>query len=599
MEEKDKGWQQFQRVKLHRKQLTRRAKKIETAGTRHAHRFVIRRISNIRLVQREVTVWLLIVGAIIAGLGAQTVWGQMNYMKAAPAAGGSYVEAAVGPINSLNPLYMSSSAESSVSRLVFSSLYTYDEVSSLRGDIADSLVVSEGGKVYTVTIRDDVQWHDGTPLSAKDVVFTVNLMKNPLTRSALRINWVDVSVKEVSKDTVQFTLPASYAAFPYALTFAILPEHLLGSINPAAVREHTFSQAPVGSGPFKFELFQQVDPIRNIRAVHMTANRDYYAGPPKLDRFELQAHKDEDAIIKALKAGEVSGAADVSAKSSDLVSEGRYAKTPLPLSSGVYLMFNTISAPFNDAKVRKALQVGTNASAVREDIGHGTRPLELPFIGAQVGDVTNLPKAPAYNPVEANRILEEAGWKLEANARVKDGKKLQITITTTKSKEYESSAEIVRSQWSKLGIDVKKKVIDASAENSNFVQDTLQGRNFEVLLYELAIGADPDVYAYWHSSQMGQSGYNFTSYANKTADAALASARARTEPELRNAKYRQFAKLWLDDVPAIGLYQPVVEYISTKRSSTVGEYARVVTSSDRYANVLNWTVDNGTVYKTP
>lgn len=599
MEDQDKGWQQFQRAKLDRKQLTRRVKRIETAGTRHAHRFVVRRISNIRLVQREVTIWLLIVGAIIAGLGAQTVWGQMNYMQSAPVGGGSYVEAAVGPINSLNPLYMSSSAESSVSRLVFSSLYNYDEVSSLHGDIAQSLVVSEAGKVYTVKIRDDVRWHDGTQLSAKDVVFTVNLMKNPLARSPLRINWIDVSVKELSKDTIQFTLPASYAAFPYALTFAILPEHLLGAVNPSSVRENTFSQAPVGSGPFKFELFQQVDPIRNIRAVHMTANKDFYAGPPKLDRFELQAYEDEDAIVKALKAGEVSGASDVSAKASDLVSDSRYTKTSLSLSGGVYLMFNTTTAPFNDAKVRKALQVGTDPAAVRQDIGHGARPLDLPFIGDQVGDANNLPKAPVYNLAEANRLLDEAGWARDANGRAKEGKRLQIVITTSKSKEYESAAAIIQSQWSKLGVEVKKKVVDSQAENSNFVQDILQGRNFEVLLYELAIGADPDVYAYWHSSQMGQSGYNFTSYNNKTADAALASARARTEPELRSAKYRQFAALWLEDAPAIALYQPALSYVSTKRSSTVDEGARVVTSSDRYANILNWTVDKGTVYKTP
>ena len=131
------------------------------------------------------------------------------------------------------------------------------------------------------------------------------------------------------------------------------------------------------------------------------------------------------------------------------------------------------------------------------------------------------------------------------------------------------------------------------------MQDVLQTRNFEVLLYELAIGADPDVYAYWHSSQIGQTGYNFTSYTNKTVDANLASARSRLEPELRNAKYKQFVKQWYDDAPAIPLYQPAIEYVSLKEVESVKPGLSLVSNADRYADVIYWTVANDTVYKTP
>jgi len=200
---------------------------------------------------------------------------------------------------------------------------------------------------------------------------------------------------------------------------------------------------------------------------------------------------------------------------------------------------------------------------------------------------------------QARQILEEAGWKAVGNGREKDGKKLELTITTTKKREYQTIADELKKQWTKLGIVVKTKSIDIAAENSTFVQDTLQGRNFDVLVYELSIGADPDVYAYWHSSQLGQTGYNFTNYINKNADVALASARSRIEPELRNAKYRQFARLWLDDAPAIALYQPVSEYIFSKNASTVAEGSSVVTTADRYANIAEWSVTSGLVYKTP
>ena len=599
MEENNKGWRQFQRVKLDRKQLARRVKKAETASTRHAHRFVIRRMGNVRLVRREITIWLLIVGAIVAGLGIQLIWGQMNYMKAAPSRGGSYAEAALGPIDTLNPLYASSSAESSAGRLLFSSLYNYDATASLHQDIATKMDVAESGRIYTVTLRDDVLWHDGKRVTAKDVVFTVNLMKNPSARSPLRINWLDVSVKEVAANKVEFTLPAIYAAFPYALTFPILPEHLLSTVNPATMRENTFSQSPVGSGPFKFELLQQVDPIKKVKAVHLVANSDYYRGKPKLDRFELQAYQSEESIVAALRSGVVSGAVDVSTKASESINSRRYSSVPQSLSSGVFVMFNTQNPLLNDVKLRKALQVGTDTEAVRKMIGHGTRKLELPFIGSQVGQQKDLPVAPVYSETQANQLLDDAGWKRVGAGRVKDGKKLEITITTTKNKEYQTIIDNLKKQWEKIGVSVKTKTIDISAENSNFVQDTLQGRNFDVLLYELSIGADPDVYAYWHSSQLGQTGYNFTNYVNKTADVALASARSRIEPELRNAKYRQFAKLWLDDAPAIALYQPVSEYIYGKNTTTVGEGSSVVTGADRYANILDWSVNTDLVYKTP
>jgi peptide/nickel transport system substrate-binding protein len=182
---------------------------------------------------------------------------------------------------------------------------------------------------------------------------------------------------------------------------------------------------------------------------------------------------------------------------------------------------------------------------------------------------------------------------------MKDGQTLSLTITTTKSREYEKAVANVEEQWKKIGIKVERKVIDTTRVASTFVQDTLQARNFDVLLYELSLGADPDVYAYWHSSQIGQTGYNFSNYSNQSADASLASARSRTEPDLRSAKYRQFVKQWQQDAPAIALYQPVLEYIVSDNVDTVAKNTRLVSEADRYSNVQYWTVATDTVYKTP
>lgn len=598
MEEKKPGWNQFKRIKLDRKRLARRVQKAEGATQRHAHRFIVRRIDNIRLVAREVTTWLVLVGIIIAALGVQILVSKPQFMATARTEGGTFVEGTIGQIDTMNPLYSTTPSEASVSRLLFSSLYNYDETGHLRQDIIKSLTVDASGRVYTATIRDDVAWHDKTPLLASDIVYTVNLIKNPSARSPLRINWLDVTVAAVNNTTVQFTLPATYAAFPHALTFPILPEHILKTVAPGAIRESAFSRSPVGSGPFTFRLLQAADNVSRHKVVHLAANPAYYAGAPKLDRFEIHAYPDEASLLKELRSGELSGASGLSPTVAPSIDTARYKLTPQALNSGVYLLFNMNNPILKDVKVRKALQAATDTAALRSDIGGGVLPLDAPVLRSQL-EGADIPKVAPPDIARAQALLDEAGWKLSGSGRVRDGQALSFTITTTKNSENVRSIDNLVKQWRKIGVNIERKIVDTSGIASTFVQDTLQARNFDMLLYELAIGADPDVYAYWHSSQIGQTGYNFTSYSNKAVDASLASARSRLEPELRNAKYKQFVRQWQEDAPALALYQPVLEYVSNENVDAVRPGAQLVSEADRYANVLYWTVHSDTVYKTP
>ena len=123
----------------------------------------------------------------------------------------------------------------------------------------------------------------------------------------------------------------------------------------------------------------------------------------------------------------------------------------------------------------------------------------------------------------------------------------------------------------------------------------LQPRNYDVLIDELSIGADPDVFAYWHSRGL----LNFANYSNATSDDALASARVRSEKDLRNVKYVAFAKQWLADVPAIGLYQSNISYVHSKMTRTIGQDQRLISPIDRYSNIRFWTAEQRQVYKTP
>lgn len=573
-------------------------KRAEKASTKHAHKFLVKRLNTIRIARRHIAQWLILVSVLIAATGLQLSWAQAGYQTLSAADGGTYAEAMEGQIDTLNPLYATTEPEIAASRLMFSSLYGFDTTGKLNKNLADSLSVDETGKIYTIKMHPNTYWHDGVQLTAKDVAFTINLIKKPAAMSPLRINWQDVEVRAVDDMTVEFRLPALYAAFPYALTFAVLPAHILEDIPAGAVRENAFSRNPVGSGPFSFRLVQTIGGQTGYKIVQMVANEKYFKGKPKVSRFEIHAHPTAEKALASLKSGAVNALSGLPQSQAETVSKEGYSISKHKINSGVYALFNTARPGLNEKAVRKALQLATDTKVLRNQLPVSVPKLDLPFVSGQLtGD--GVPSAPDTNKEQAATLLDDAGWKLVDGIRQKDGQKLTLTITTTKDESYEKTMGSLAAQWRGLGVVVATNVIDPSSAGANFVQSILQPRNYDVLIYELLIGADPDVYAYWHSSQVGSTGYNFSNYSNPTADAALASARSVLSPELRNIKYKTFAQTWLDDVPAIGLYQPVEIYATSRHIESMSESMPFVTPADHYADVLQWSVRQRTVYKTP
>lgn len=589
-------WRRLPKMSFNSKDLARRMKKVEGATVKHARRFVFKRWSNFREVRRRIALWVLAIGIVIGATGLQFWWYQEEYRTSAYATDGTYAEAVLGPVDTLNPIFAKSSAEESAGELLFSRLLTYDQTGNLNYDLADSMKVSDDQKTYTFTIRADAQWSDGLYVRARDVVYTVQLLQDVATRSTLT-GWNDVRVKEVDDRTVSFTLPAVYAAFPHALRFLpILPEHILRDIEPAQLRESSFSTNPIGSGPFTVKLLQDVDNKNGRKIIHIARNDAYYRGAPKLSRIQLHVYKDAEAIKRALATSEVNAASDLPVVTADSVNKDRYIVENRPINSGVYALFNTQSDSLQDQKVRQALQVGTDTEAVRESISDKLPALHLPIIGNQLSG--DLPAAPKFDRERAGRLLDEAGWVLDGSTRKKEGQPLSLNIVTTKNPDFEKALDVLSGQWRQLGVTITTNIVDPSDPSQSVTQNILQPRQYDVLLYQLTVGGDPDVYAYWHSSQV-TNGYNFSNYKSSISDDALSSARSRVETDLRNAKYVTFARQWLNDAPAIGLYQATTQYVHTEGVHTVPANIMPVSAADRYNSVLYWTVGEHTVFKTP
>jgi peptide/nickel transport system substrate-binding protein len=586
------AWKRLE-LKKSSRTLKKHARRVEGATTRHAHKFLISRLDKIREVRLHIILWMGGVGALIAIVGLQMVWFQQGYVTKAATGGGTYAEAVKGPIQTLNPLFAASPAELSVSHLLFSSLYGIDSTGHIKGDIATTMT-NENNKTYTVKMRQDANWQDGQPLTADDVVYTVSLMKNTSVHSVMSSSWQAVNAQKVDNYTVKFTLPAAYAAFPQALTFSILPQHILQSVDPASLREAAFSDAPVGSGPFSLRLLQVISQSNGRKIIHMDANKDYYAGRPQLEHFQMHAYNDDDSITAALRTGEVTAASDVSSEVAEKVDTKRYDMTIRPTSNGIYAIFNLSQSALKDQIVRKALQIGTDIQQVSKQTYGNPQPLWLPFIPSQVkGSDTIL--APQLDVAAANKLLDSDGWVLQNGVRTKGAEKLRLRVVTRKNTDYEMALQVLAEQWQKLGVQVDSQIFDTSDPTQNFTTDVLQQRNYDVLLDELAIGGDPDVFAYWDTRGL----LNFSGYTNQVSDDALTSARTTSDPTLRSVKYVAFAKQWLADAPAIGLYQPNFIYPHSKAIDGIQPDETIINGDEHYANVLYWTAKQGIVYRTP
>ena len=164
-----------------------------------------------------------------------------------------------------------------------------------------------------------------------------------------------------------------------------------------------------------------------------------------------------------------------------------------------------------------------------------------------------------------------------------------------KGTNYERVANIVAERWRNIGVDTKVQIADPATAQ----QEVLSPRNYDVLIYQLHLGADPDEYAYWSSTQTGATGLNFSNYSSKRAEVLLSNGRTATDPHARKMRYLAFTKQWQQDNPAIALYQPSIYFVADDNVRALPRGSSLVDASHRYRGVENWTVRMGSVKATP
>lgn len=576
-----------------RRRYRRSRRQVEGIGQQaehHVEQHFFKRLSRLWQVRRFILAWILLVVLLGGSVVAQTFSLSNYYQELQPAGGGTYIEGQVGTFTNANPLYAASSVNSAVSRLLFAGLFTYNADNQLVGDLADRYEVDETSRRYTVTLKNDLVWHDGRALNADDVVFTYNTIKNPDAKSPLATSWQDIKIEAVDRVTVLFTLPNSLSAFPHSMTNGIVPKHILDGVPMAQLRSISFNTTnPVGSGPFKMEAIEVSGSALAEREqnIALLPSDSYHHGRPKLGRFIIRSFIDEGRLLDSFERREVDAVAGLEIIPDEYRGDPSVDSYNIPLTSGVFTFFRNSHEVLKEDKVRQALTQAVDTGNIIAGIGYPVIPVHGPLLKSHIGYSKELVQQ-AYNLEAANKLLDDAGWKKGADGtRIKGDKRLSFTLHSQDTSEYTYVAQALQKQWQLVGADVEV-LLQPDAD----LQTTIGAHNYDALLYGISLGVDPDVYAYWHSKQAdprSPARLNFSEYESAEADKSLEAGRTRSDPALRAIKYEPFLKAWRTDAPALALYQPRFLYLV--RGPLFGfEPSTFNTSIDRFNDVHNWQI---------
>ncbi|HEX9594802.1 MAG TPA: peptide ABC transporter substrate-binding protein [Candidatus Saccharimonadales bacterium] len=549
-------------------------------------RHVVRRWQKFIDVRRFVAGWLLLISLLMAGIIVQAQGLKGYYLEDTPVAGGTYTEGVVGQVANLNPIFATSSPERTVSALLFEPLLRYNQESELIGAMAEGWSINDDQTVYTIKLRPGLAWHDGMPITARDVVFTINAIQHPDTGSHFNQSWRDIEVSAKDDATITFTLPNSFAPFLHSLTrVGVLPAHILGGVNPKELRTHPFNLQPdVASGPFEFSSISLEDDYGQVR---LLGSDTYYLGAPKLDDIIIHTFADHEQLVSALNQGSVTGAANLRVSDLDELNEARRQKVHTnPLYNNVMLFMNNSNSLLKDKQLRQALTRITDHRAIFELVAAAYSSSDAPLLPEQLGYEQKLTQL-GHNPSLGSEQLDKLGWKLSEDGlrKNKSGSQLTLSLVTQNSDEYPLVAEEIQRQWREYGIQLQLQFVGPA----DLQQDFIQPHAYQLLLMGIDQGVDPDVFVYWHSSQAGVSGFNLSEYKNSLVDAALESGRTRGDEELRTAKYQAFLRQWRNDAPAIALYRPTFIYVQL-RSAEGYRADKLADPVDRFLGVSNWTI---------
>lgn len=512
--------------------------------------------------------------------------------------GGVYTEGIVGAPQFVNPIFASSAREVDLdlTTLVFSGLLRYNDKQELIDGLSESHTVSEDQKQYTFVLRQGIEWHDGAELTAADVVFTFETIKDPQWKSPHSNKFKEAAVEKIDDRTVKFSLKEANPFFLDYLTIGIVPAHLWENVPAVSATLSDLNLRPIGTGPYQYSKISRGEKSGTVKEYEFEFNPRFYRGAPNLQTVRFKFFSNAAEAGDALKNRQIDGVR--------------------PIASGDGINLQTISKKLNIYKIllpqytaaffNKKNQI-LKEKGVREALVFAARKLEilaLPELSGSLavdgpiipdtfefaGDV----KKVEYDKAKAEELLDAAGFKVsEGGVRKKGDEDLALNLKIADDPISRKTAEILQRQWSEVGVKISIEEVNASV----FQKEIIRPRNFDIVLATEYAGRSNDLYPFWHSSQTKELGLNLSFVSNRDIDGLLEAGRTTMDKDERAKKIREAQNLILtSEIPALFLYQPAYPYAVMSEIKGL-EDSFLANFSERFNNIENWHIKTKRVWK--
>ncbi len=566
--------------------------------------------NSFSLLEKTLSIILLAAAVIAAGGLLAEINAELTATKPWP--GGKLTEAVVkGPHMDIpgviNPLLAVQQSDKDLTSLIYGGLVKPSPRGGYQPELAESYQADEEYREFTFTLRDNLNFHDGVPVTAEDVKFTAELAANPISR--VKNQWQNIETEVIDRRTVKFILPESNPDFLSTAAIGILPKHIWEEVGPEGMHMTEHNQQPTGSGPYRLKESDQED-----QSYRLEAFNDYALGAPYLQELKFKFYPSEQLALEALYHGEV---------------DTFYNPTPtladdLPADTNVhsYLMPRVFAVFFNqnrnevlaNREVRKALRQAIDKDQLVDDVlnGHGSAveslipqqletylfhrnskvPRDPVTADRQETDHTATSTEIKGSPEIAAETLESEGWELnEDGIYENDDELLSFELTLPDIAELRTAARILADNWNSLGAEV----VIRTRSDSLLYQEIIPAREYDALLHGYSLGRNFDLYPFWHSSEQNDPGLNAAQYASIEADNLLEELRSETEPEKREELYRRLHQEISEYEPALFLYSPEYLYLTPKQIKDM-EFQLITAPEERFTGVHQWYLNTETVW---